>query len=84
MSKFLDVLSSLLNSTKVRSSPIFLAATEKLSENLRANDNARNTNCIENCGEPQKHPSRITFPVQLLKGLFGGGRGPQPREKRGT
>ena len=29
-------------------------ATAKLSENPRANDNARNTHCLDNCGEPRK------------------------------
>ena len=29
-------------------------ATAKLSEKMRANDNALNTHCMENCGEPPK------------------------------
>ena len=27
-------------------------ATAKLSENTRANDNARNKHCMDNCGDP--------------------------------
>ncbi len=29
-------------------------ATAKLSEQMRANDNALNTHCMDNCGEPPK------------------------------